>query len=245
MSLMNIATNIKENSSDGSIFDGKLTRLGFYQFRFNSTVDLQTGTLQNMDVNKIAFWSIFQNFHSSFFSEDIQMPAFKQSAKQNQPLDTKRTLNVHKTFRRSPGRLLNFLSIFGLPPVPMGYFLKVLNCCELFHWAFLPIRPYTLIRYSFGKKLFPEASLGPPQTSKMESFQPLTIVAKLSSLDVWGCWMHLQFQIFFKLFFVKDSTISATPNIFELLENCIEKRPVPFILREPRKKGLRCFSRRH
>ena len=71
MSLMNIATNIKENSSDGSIFDGKLTRLGFYQFRFNSTVDLQTGTLQNMDVNKIAFWSIFQNFDSSFFSEDI------------------------------------------------------------------------------------------------------------------------------------------------------------------------------
>ena len=71
MSLMNIATNIKENSSDGSIFDGKLTRLGFYQFRFNSTVDLQTGALQNMDVNKIAFWSIFQNFHSSFFSEDI------------------------------------------------------------------------------------------------------------------------------------------------------------------------------
>ena len=27
MSLMNIATNIKENSSDGTIFDGKLTRL--------------------------------------------------------------------------------------------------------------------------------------------------------------------------------------------------------------------------
>ena len=27
MSLMNIATNIKEKSSDGTIFDGKLTRL--------------------------------------------------------------------------------------------------------------------------------------------------------------------------------------------------------------------------
>ena len=36
------------------------------------------------------------------------------------PLDTRRKLNVHKTFRRSPGRLLNVLWTFNLHPVPMG-----------------------------------------------------------------------------------------------------------------------------
>ena len=33
------------------------------------------------------------------------------------PVDTGRKLNVHKTFRRRPGRLLNVLCTFNLPPV--------------------------------------------------------------------------------------------------------------------------------
>ena len=36
------------------------------------------------------------------------------------PLDTGRKLNVHKTFRRSPGRLLNVLCTFNLRPVSTG-----------------------------------------------------------------------------------------------------------------------------
>ena len=36
------------------------------------------------------------------------------------PVDTGRKLNVHKTFRRRPGRLLNVLCTFNLRPVPIG-----------------------------------------------------------------------------------------------------------------------------
>ena len=36
------------------------------------------------------------------------------------PVDTGRKLNVHKTFRRRPGRLLNFLCTFSLRPVFTG-----------------------------------------------------------------------------------------------------------------------------
>ena len=36
------------------------------------------------------------------------------------PVDTGRKLNVHKTFRRRPGRLLNVLCRFDLRPVSTG-----------------------------------------------------------------------------------------------------------------------------
>ena len=36
------------------------------------------------------------------------------------PVDTGRKLNVHKTFRRRPGRLLNVLCTFNLCPVFAG-----------------------------------------------------------------------------------------------------------------------------
>ena len=38
----------------------------------------------------------------------------------NNPVDTGRKLNVHKTFRRRPGRLLNVLCTFNLHPVSIG-----------------------------------------------------------------------------------------------------------------------------
>ena len=38
------------------------------------------------------------------------------------PLDTGRKLNVHKTFRRRPGHLLNVLCTFNLRPVSMWIF---------------------------------------------------------------------------------------------------------------------------
>ena len=39
----------------------------------------------------------------------------------NFPVDTGRKLNVHKTFRRRPGRLLNVLCMFNLRPVSTGF----------------------------------------------------------------------------------------------------------------------------
>ena len=41
----------------------------------------------------------------------------------NCPVDTGSKLNVHKTFRRRPGRLLNVLCTFNLRPVSTGCFL--------------------------------------------------------------------------------------------------------------------------
>ena len=42
----------------------------------------------------------------------------------NNPIDTGRKFNVHKTFRRRPGRLLNALCTFNLHPVSTGFILK-------------------------------------------------------------------------------------------------------------------------
>ena len=36
------------------------------------------------------------------------------------PVDTGRTMNVHKTFKRHPGHLLNALSMSNLRPVSTG-----------------------------------------------------------------------------------------------------------------------------
>ena len=41
------------------------------------------------------------------------------------PVDTGRKLNVHKTFRRRPGRLLNVLCTFNLRPVSTGLNITV------------------------------------------------------------------------------------------------------------------------
>ena len=39
------------------------------------------------------------------------------------PVDTGRKLNVHKTFRRRPGHLLNALCTFNLRPVSTGTYI--------------------------------------------------------------------------------------------------------------------------
>ena len=48
------------------------------------------------------------------------MVLLKQLQSHHHPADTGRKLNVHKTFRRRPGRLLNVLCTFNLPPVSTG-----------------------------------------------------------------------------------------------------------------------------
>ena len=48
------------------------------------------------------------------------------------PVDTARKLNVHKTFRRNRGRLLNVLCTFNLRPVSTGLLIKLESTfCEL------------------------------------------------------------------------------------------------------------------
>ena len=43
------------------------------------------------------------------------------------PVDTGHKLNIHKTFRIRPGRLLNVLCTFNLRPVSTGKFV-IANC---------------------------------------------------------------------------------------------------------------------
>ena len=45
------------------------------------------------------------------------------------PVDTGRKLNVHKTFRRRPGRLVNVLCTFNLRPVSAGMFSFLISNC--------------------------------------------------------------------------------------------------------------------
>ena len=64
---------------------------------------------------------LIENF--SFLCSKICI-MFKDSeikkAKKCSPVDTGRKLNVHKMFRRRPGRLLKVLCMFNLRPVPTG-----------------------------------------------------------------------------------------------------------------------------
>ena len=43
---------------------------------------------------------------------------------------TGRKVNVHKTFRRRPGRLLNVFCTFNLRPVPTGFLENKTNFCK-------------------------------------------------------------------------------------------------------------------
>ena len=57
------------------------------------------------------------NFLSKQHAASVKL---QQKRKQINPVDTGRKLNVHKTFRRRPGRLLNVLCTFNLRPVSTG-----------------------------------------------------------------------------------------------------------------------------
>ena len=84
-------------------------------------------------------WSSFQNFKAidcCFFTVDVFKYVFFTLVVLNQilllsyysatllffynPVDTGRKLNVHKTFRRRPGCLLNVLCTFNWRPVSFG-----------------------------------------------------------------------------------------------------------------------------
>ena len=62
------------------------------------------------DRNRYRMWA-YQTLHAR---------GVNRSRKIVIPVDTGRKLNVHKTFRRRPGRLLNVLCTFNLRPVFTG-----------------------------------------------------------------------------------------------------------------------------
>ena len=80
------------------------------------------------------------------FKADILRIIFKNTIpffqivynKRHIPVDTGRKLNVHKTFRRRPGRLLDVLCTFNLCPMSMGVLLSL-------HIYFLFLATITLL----------------------------------------------------------------------------------------------------
>ena len=76
--------------------------------------------------HKKFIWRCCQFLFASFYLIDRNNSWCKWHAigcplkRYNNPADTERKLNVHKTFRRRPGRLLNVLCTFNLRPVSTG-----------------------------------------------------------------------------------------------------------------------------
>ena len=64
------------------------------------------------------FFFIYNSFHCAFFSKMRNQTRFLDLWWD--PVDTGCKLNVHRTFRRRPGRPLNVLCTFNLRPVSTG-----------------------------------------------------------------------------------------------------------------------------
>ena len=62
------------------------------------------------------------------------------------PVDAGRKLNVHKTFRKRPGRLLNVLCAFSLRPVSMG--LCAASILQIIHMKLATFR--AMLLFCFG-----------------------------------------------------------------------------------------------
>ena len=74
---------------------------------------------------------------------------FLESFKNTFPLDTGPKLNVHKTFRRRPGRLLNVLCTFNLRPVSSVFFAEQLQATAFLLRLLLP-QQYCIFSYSLS-----------------------------------------------------------------------------------------------
>ena len=74
------------------------------------------------------------------------------------PVDTGRKFNVHKTFRRRPGRLLNVLCTFNLRPVSMGRVIFSLET-TLFDDEGLTTPQNFLLLHKFVSFRLPKSSL--------------------------------------------------------------------------------------
>ena len=64
---------------------------------------------------------------SDLLANDLNFSIFLKRQPDKDPVDTGRKLNVHKTFRRRSGGLLNVLCTFSLHPVPMGNIITTMK----------------------------------------------------------------------------------------------------------------------
>ena len=75
------------------------------------------------DLNRSEPFNWINEFASK--TTDVLLQKFKNQLVLNRfPIDTGRKLNVHKTFRRRPGRLLNVLCTLNLRPVSTGFVIN-------------------------------------------------------------------------------------------------------------------------
>ena len=95
-------------------------------------------------IQKSLTWSSKLMSHGVKSHRPLTDPLEKFIVKTSCPVDTERKLNVHKTFRRRPGRLLNVLCTFNLRPVSTGsnIFNNIKRMCfpvnfVNFHYSFL------------------------------------------------------------------------------------------------------------
>ena len=92
----------------------------------HSSLSLLFVCLENYDFVIILIAILFYSNYETFKLRD--------SIQSFYPLDTGRKLNVHKTFRRRLGRLLNVLCTFNLRTVSTGQdycsFINVHECCK-------------------------------------------------------------------------------------------------------------------
>ena len=72
--------------------------------------------MRSFTMSQFTYCPLIWMYHNRKINKQI-----KQVAWTHFPVDTGRKLNVHKTFRRRPGRLLNVLCKFNLRPVSTGF----------------------------------------------------------------------------------------------------------------------------
>ena len=68
----------------------------------------------------LKFSGIFYDMHDLYLEQNKDSISIRSNFMRNFPVDTRRKLNVSKTFRRRPGCLLNALCTFNLRPVSTG-----------------------------------------------------------------------------------------------------------------------------
>ena len=108
--------------------------------------------------NKLqCIWSLFHNSFWHFLCLVLYLPRTNSIGHESfstallhifHPVNTGRKLNLHKTFRRRPGSLLNVLCMFNLCPVSTGRNFKVIKGKFQRVWFFT----YCFVAYLLGVK---------------------------------------------------------------------------------------------
>ena len=96
--------------------------INFIRNKLDSLFEFTYGLVNLLAVSEIKLDNSFPT--GQFNLKGFRTPLEKiLCGRVNYPVDTGHKLNVHKTFRRHPGCLLNVLCTFNLRPVSTGYLL--------------------------------------------------------------------------------------------------------------------------